>query len=312
MVSISVKEFAQALQLKILTGQHRQLTFSVSDLNRPGLQLAGYMNHFPPERLQIIGSAETSFLQDMSAELQTQRISALMSLEFPCLVICRDLQIPLLLEIAEKFGKPVLSTPLQTTKFIHQAVVYLDKLVAPITNKHGVLVDVYGVGILLMGKAGIGKSETALELIKRGHRLVADDAVQIRKVSDSRLVGEAPALIRHFMEVRGVGLIDVKTMYGVSSVIANKSVDLVMQLEHWDEKKEYDRLGIEQQTMDILGVHVPMLTVPVAPGRNLAIIVEVAARNYRLRLMGENAAVELDRRLAERMHQSEEESGQQE
>ena len=220
-------------------------------------------------------------------------------------MISRSMDVPqYFIDSAAKFGCPIIRSKKTTTSIIHRMINYLDSALAPTITRHGVLVDVYGEGVLLMGESGIGKSETALELIKRGHRLVADDAVEIKKVAENRLIGDAPELIRHYMEIRGIGIIDIKAMYGIGAVINNKAIDMVVYLEFWDNNKEYDRLGLTEEYMDILGVKLPKVVLPVRPGRNLAIIVEVAVRNWRLKNMGYNAAQELDNHLNAMLQQN--------
>jgi len=239
-----------------------------------------------------------TYLDSMDPVIREERLDCFFSSGIPCVVISRSMDVPqYLIDSAKKYGCPVLRSKKVTTSIIHRMIVYLDSELAPKITRHGVLVDVYGVGILLMGESGIGKSETALELIKRGHRLVADDAVEIKKVAENRLIGDSPDLIRHFMEIRGIGIIDIKAMYGVGAVINSKAIDIVIYLEFWDNNKEYDRLGLADEYTEILGVKLPKIVLPVRPGRNLAIIVEVAVRNWRLRHMGYNAAQELDNRL---------------
>lgn len=303
MVSITVEDFAKGLDLKtVYAGEAGTINIHTSDLNRPGLQFADYFDYFAVDRIQIIGKVEMTYLDGLNYEKRFERLDKFFSYPVPCVIICRDMQVPDdMCKLALKYKVPFFVSKLVTTKFISKSINFIDKLLAPTTTKHGVLVDVYGIGIMLLGEAGIGKSETALELIKRGHRLVADDVVDICKVADNRLVGEAPDLIRHFMEIRGIGIIDIKAMYGVGAVINSKSIDLIMQLELWNSEKEYDRLGLDENHIDILGVRRPLITLPVRPGRNLAIIVEVAAMNYRLRNLGYNAAKELDKRLKDQV-----------
>nr|MDD6335442.1 HPr(Ser) kinase/phosphatase [bacterium] len=297
MIIKNAETFAADLGLEILCGRREMMRLSVSDLNRPGLQLAGWSRFFQEERVQVIGAAEAAYLEQLSEDTRLSRMEHFLAHPIPCVVICRGLEVPGLAALAQRVGRPVFRTDMRTTPFMHRIIAYLDRELAPSALMHGVLVDAYGVGVLLMGRSGIGKSETALELIKRGHRLVADDAVQVRKMGDT-LVGEAPPAMRYLMEIRGIGLINVRTMYGISSVIDSRSVDLVMQLDEWDNNREYERLGDKDETMDILGTPVPCIQVPVSPGRNLAMLVEVAARHYRLKGLGEIGALDLKERMS--------------
>ncbi len=275
-----------------------------SEVNRPGLQLTGHFKNFAYERIQIIGTIEWHYTNNLSKDIRYSRLEEIFSYDIPVLVISRNLPIfPEVLELATKYNITILRTELATTKFINVLINYLDYVLAPETTVHGVLVEVYGMGVLIIGKSGVGKSETALELIKRGHRLVADDSVSIKRI-DGGLRGQAPNLIRYFMEIRGIGILNVERLYGVGAVKGNEFIDLIIELERWDEGKEYDRVGLDEECMELLGVEVPKLVIPVMPGRNLAMIVEVAARNTRQKKLGYNAAKELDnmiqRRIGER------------
>lgn len=275
-----------------------------SEVNRPGLQLTGHFKNFAYERIQIIGTIEWHYTNNLSKDIRYSRLEEIFSYDIPVLVISRNLPIfPEVLELATKYNITILRTELATTKFINVLINYLDYVLAPETTVHGVLVEVYGMGVLIIGKSGVGKSETALELIKRGHRLVADDSVSIKRI-DGGLRGQAPNLIRYFMEIRGIGILNVERLYGVGAVKGNEFIDLIIELERWDEGKEYDRVGLDEECMELLGVEVPKLVIPVMPGRNLAMIVEVAARNTRQKKLGYNAAKELNnmiqRRIGER------------
>jgi HPr kinase/phosphorylase len=296
---ITIDNLIRDMELEVVySGECKTIDIKTSDINRPGLQFAGFFDYFAVERLQVIGMAEMSYLDRLDSELRNYRLDRFFQHDIPCVLITRNMDVPdYLLEAAKKYGCPVLRSKKVTTNIIHKMTNYLDSKLAPRVTQHGVLIDVYGEGVFLMGESGIGKSETALELVKRGHRLVADDAVEIKKVAENRLIGEAPELIRHLMEIRGIGIIDIKAMYGVGAVINNKPIDLVVYLEFWDNNKEYDRLGLVEEHIEILGVQLPKIVLPVRPGRNLAIIVEVAARNWRLKKMGYHAAQELDNRL---------------
>jgi HPr kinase/phosphorylase len=299
MSSIPIENLIRVLNLEVVyEGKSLTIDIETSDINRPGLQFAGFFDYFAQERIQVIGKVEMTYLDCMDPVIRSERLDRFFGSGIPCLVISRNMEVPeYLIESARKFGCPILRSRKVTTSMIHRMIAYLDSELAPRITRHGVLVDVYGVGILLMGESGIGKSETALELIKRGHRLVADDAVEIKKVAENRLIGDSPELIRHFMEIRGIGIIDIKAMYGVGAVINTKAIDIVIYLEFWDNNKEYDRLGLTDEYMEILGVKLPKIILPVRPGRNLAVVVEVAVRNWRLKHMGYNAAQELDNRL---------------
>ena len=299
MHTITVEEFCKGMGLSVVSADEgAEMQITSSEINRPGLEMAGYFEYFAPGRVQVVGRSEIAYLASRSTAPQSKYMETYFNKELPCLIVCRGLDLPedvLALAVAAK--KPVLSSQQSTTQLVHRLIGYIDNLIAPRGTIHGVLMDIYGVGILFTGESGIGKSETALELIKRGHRLVSDDAVELCRVADNRLTGESPKLIRYLMEMRGIGIIDVRSMYGVGSVIRQKSIDLVIKMERWDDDKVYDRLGISEEYEEMLGIKIPRITVPVAPGRNLAIIAEVAARNFRLKAQGYNAAKELDRRM---------------
>lgn len=296
---ITLDKIVEDLQLEIVYGAKdmEKVKITGSEINRPGLQLADYFDRFAYERLQIIGNVEWHYLNNMSKEVRYDRFDKMFHYPIPALIISRDLKVfPEIMDLAKEHNITILRTPLPTTKFINALINYLDYMLAPQTTVHGVLIEVYGMGILIIGKSGVGKSETALELIKRGHRLIADDAVEIKRVEDE-LRGEAPELIRHFMEIRGIGIIDIERLYGVGAVKKNEFIDLVIELEFWDEKKEYDRIGLDEAYIELLGVKVPKLVIPVRPGRNIAMIVEVAARNTRQKKLGYNAAEELNEKV---------------
>lgn len=271
---------------------------TVADINRPSLQLAGFYEYFDPNRIQIIGMVEYTYLESLSSEDRYTAVEHLLKEPVPAVVITRGMEpFPELIACAEKYNRALFVSDYSTSRFVSAIILYLNVALAPMTQLHGVLVEVYGEGILLLGESGVGKSETAIELVKRGHRLVADDAVEIRRVSNKSLVGSAPEIIRHFIELRGIGIVDVKRLFGMGAVKDTENIDLVIKLENWVQGKAYDRLGIDSQTEDILGIEVPCLTIPIKPGRNLAMIVEVAAMNARQRKMGYNAAEELNERL---------------
>ena len=268
------------------------------DINRPALQLAGYFEHFETTRLQIVGYVEYTYMDSMEEERKLEIYNKLLSCPIPVIVFCRELQPdPLFLKIALEKKIPLLMTKKATSAFTAEIIRWLNVQLAPCISVHGVLVDVYGEGVLITGESGIGKSEAALELIKRGHRLVTDDVVEIRKVSDDTLVGSAPEITKHFIELRGIGIVDVKTLFGVSSVKETSQIDLVIKLEDWDKDKEYDRLGLEEEYTEYLGNKLVCHNIPIRPGRNLAIICESAAVNHRQKKMGYNAAQELYARV---------------
>ena len=298
---IAIEEFCQALNLEPLTQTTRkEMDINVTDLNRPGMQFCGFYEYFAFERPQVIGKVEMTYLESLEPEARRQMLKKYFSYDLPCVIICRGMTPPDdLLQAAAARDIAVYQTNMVTTKFTFTAINYLNRCLAPRVTRHGVLVDVYGVGVLLTGESGVGKSEAALELVKRGHQLVADDVVDICRVSDDRLTGECPEMVRHFMEIRGIGIIDIRAMYGVGAVALSKTIDLVMHMEKWVDGKEYDRLGLSEEYITILGVKVPHQIMPVRPGRNLAIIIEVAARDLSLKRMGYSAAHELDRRLNE-------------
>lgn len=278
---------------------------SCADINRPGLQLAGFFDYFDCKRLQIIGKVEVTYLEQFSAEKRIELLEMLFMRGIPALIITRGMQIfSEALFLAEKYNVSLLRTEEGTSSFMSTLISFLNVQLAPRITRHGVLVEVYGEGILILGESGVGKSENAIELVKRGHRLVADDAVEIKRVSDRTLVGTAPEIIRHFVELRGIGIIDVKKIFGIGAVKDTESVNMIIHLEPWEDGKAYDRLGIVDEFTNIMGINIPSLTIPVKPGRNLAVIVEVAAMNNRQKRMGYNAAVELNNRLMQEMQRS--------
>lgn len=301
---VELKKVVEKMNLKSLTPDVdvTDKRIEIPDINRPALQLTGYFEHFDSDRVQLIGYVEYTFLEKMDAEHKKEIYGELLSYPIPCIVFSRNMKPgQLLLEMAEEANIPVFNTEKKTSEFTAEIIRWLNVQLAPCISIHGVLVDVYGVGVLIMGESGIGKSEAALELIKRGHRLVSDDVVEIRKVSDETLVGTAPDITRHFIELRGIGIVDVKTLYGVQSVRATQNIDLVITLEDWDKEKKYDRLGLEEEYTEFLGNKVVCHQLPIRPGRNLAIIVETAAINYRQKKMGYNAAQELYKRVQQNL-----------
>ena len=298
--SIFLSQIVERFELEVVydSGDIEERRITVADVTRPGLQLAGYYDHFGPDRLQIVGNMEHAFLGNLTSQDRKKSVSKLFEKDIPALIITRNHEVqPEILEAAEETKTPVLRTAEATSEFSSELIKYLKMELAPRVSMHGVLVEVNGEGILILGESGVGKSETALEIVKRGHRLIADDQVEIRKVSETTLVGKAPDVIKHLIEIRGIGIMDVKELYGVSSVKPQESIDFVINLEMWDENKTYDRMGLTEETTEILGLKIPSITIPVGPGRNLAIIVEAAAINYRVKKMGFNAAQDLVNRV---------------
>ena len=271
-------------------------------VNRPGLQLVGFYDHYEPARLQIVGKVENLFLSQLPDEERYRRLEDFFRSSPVGVIVTTSIEVhPETLELAEKYAVPVLRTTESTSDFMAALIGYLNVQLGPRITRHGVLVEVYGEGVLLLGDSGVGKSETAIELVKRGHRLIADDAVEIKRVSATTLVGRAPDLIRHYVELRGVGIVDVRRLFGMGSVKATEKIDLVVNLEEWQEGKMYDRLGLEENTTNILGIEVPTIVIPVSPGRNLSVVIEVAAMNNRQKRMGYNTAEEFNKRLMESM-----------
>ena len=271
---------------------------SASDINRPGLALSGYLDYFDSDRIQVIGKNEHSFLENLPHDLRAGHINELVSTNPPAIIIARELEVlPELLEACQTHHVPLLLSKESTSTLMASLIAFLNVQLAPRITRHGVLVEVYGEGVLLMGDSGIGKSETAMELIKRGHRLIADDAVEIRRVSAKTLVGSSPDNIRHFVELRGIGIVNVRRMYGIGAVKNTEKINMAIQMEPWEQGKNYDRMGLEGETINILGIEVPSITIPVSPGRNLAIIIEGAAMVNRQKKMGYNAAQELLHKL---------------
>ena len=278
------------------------------DINRPALQMTGYLKHFDSSRLQIIGFVEHSYFSELEEDRKREVCDELMGYDIPAFVFCRELQPdPIFLEEAIAHQIPILSTKKTTSSFMAESIRWLNVKLAPCISVHGVLVDVYGEGVLITGESGIGKSEAALELVKRGHRLVTDDVVELRKVSDDTLIGSAPDVTKHLIELRGIGIVDIKALFGASSVKDTSNIDLVIKLEDWDRDKEYDRLGLEENYIEYLGNKIVCHNIPIRPGRNLAVICESAAVNHRQKKMGYNAAQELYRRVQANFAKSEEE-----
>ncbi|USK33561.1 HPr(Ser) kinase/phosphatase [Bacillus sp. F19] len=301
MAKVRTKDLIEKFHLELISGEegiNRPIT--TSDLSRPGLEMAGFFTYYPKERVQILGKTELTFFQKLTDEEKRNRMDQLCTDSTPAIIVSREMEIPQeLTDSAEEKSVPLLRSPLKTTRLSSHLTNFLEGKLAPTTAVHGVLVDVYGVGVLIVGKSGVGKSETALELVKRGHRLVADDCVEIRQEDQDTLVGNAPDLIEHLLEIRGLGIINVMTLFGAGAVRSYKRITLIIDLEIWDPKKQYDRLGLDEEKMKIIDTDVPKLTVPVRPGRNLAVIIEVAAMNFRLKRMGLNAAEQFTNKLTD-------------
>lgn len=297
---VTLTRLIEKMKLENLTPELsvKGIKITQPDINRPALQMAGYLKHFEATRLQIVGFVEASYFNDLEETRRREVCDELMSYDVPAFVFCRELQPdPIFLERAIAHRIPILSTKKTTSAFMAETIRWLNVKLAPCISVHGVLVDVYGEGVLITGESGIGKSEAALELVKRGHRLVTDDVVELRKVSDDTLIGSAPDVTKHLIEIRGIGIVDIKALFGASSVKDTQSIDLVIKLEDWDKEKEYDRLGLEETYTEYLGNKIVCHNIPIRPGRNLAIICESAAVNHRQKKMGYNAAQELYNRF---------------
>ncbi|MBM7580088.1 HPr(Ser) kinase/phosphatase [Jeotgalibacillus terrae] len=299
MAKVTTNEIIEKFKMELVSGEegiHRPIT--TSDISRPGLEMAGYFSYYPAERIQLLGRTEMSFYELLSTDEKKDRMRQLCTDNTPGIILSRDIEVPKeLIEASELSQVPVMRTPVKTTRFSSRLTNFLESKLAPTTALHGVLVDIYGVGVLITGKSGVGKSETALELVKRGHRLVADDSVEIRQEDTDTLIGSSPELIEHLLEIRGLGIINVMTLFGAGAVRSHKRVTLVIDLEIWDKTKQYDRLGLDEETMRIIDTDITKITLPVRPGRNLAVIIEVAAMNFRLKRMGMNAAEQFSNRL---------------
>ena len=309
MYTVDLQDCIDKMDLECLTPDVdvSKIKITQSDINRPALQLAGFFDYFDHHRVQIIGHVENTYMEKQGLEYSVEMMGRIMSYKVPCIVYCRDMAVPdAILEVADKAGVPILRTKQTTSSFSSELNRWLKVELAPRISIHGVLVDIYGEGVLITGESGIGKSEAALELIRRGHRLVTDDVVEIRKINEHTLVGTSPAITRHFIELRGIGIVDVKTLFGVEAVKEKQNIDLVIKLEDWKKENEYDRLGLEKEYTEILGNQVVCHSLPIRPGRNLAVIVESAAVNHRQKKMGYNAAQELYRRVQENLNKTEE------
>ncbi len=300
MPKVRAKDIYEKFQLELVSGEEGiNKPITTSDLSRPGIEIAGFFEYYPAERVQLLGKTELSFFEKLNDHDKSLRMDMLCTDHTPAIIVTRDLEVPEeLIEASNRESVPVLRSPMATTRLFSRLTNYLESKLAPTTAVHGVLVDIYGVGVLITGKSGVGKSETALELVKRGHRLVADDCVEIRQEDQDTLVGNAPDLIEHLLEIRGLGIINVMTLFGAGAVRSHKRITMIINLELWEKNKQYDRLGLEEETQKIIDTEIPCLTVPVRPGRNLAVIIEVAAMNYRLKRMGVNAAQQFSTKLA--------------
>lgn len=301
---IALTKLVEEFHLEVIVRPENfdEIQIITPEVNRPGLALVGFYEVFEPERIQLIGKAETRYLKSLEPSTKRLRLQQLVDANPVAIVYTTDLPVDhALVEHAIKKGVPVLRTKMKTSHIMASMIASLNTSLAPRITRHGVLVEVYGEGLLLLGDSGIGKSETAIELVKRGHRLIADDAVEIKRVSDKTLVGSAPEIIRHYIELRGIGIIDVRRIFGIGAVKATERIDLVIQLENWIEGKMYDRMGMDEEKVNILGIDIPSVTVPVRPGRNLAIILEIAAMNNRQKKMGYNTAEEFNKRLMQQM-----------
>lgn len=301
MPKVRTKDIVEKFKMELISGEegiNRPIT--TTDISRPGLEIAGYFEYYPAERIQLLGKTELSFFEKLDPRVRASRMEQLCTDITPGIIVTRDMEVPVeLIEAAERESVPVMRSSQKTTRLSSNLTNYLESKLAPTTAVHGVLVDIYGIGVLITGKSGVGKSETALELVKRGHRLVADDCVEIRQEDLGTLIGSSPELIEHLLEIRGLGIINVMTLFGAGAVRSHKRITLIMNLEIWDQTKSYDRLGLDEEKMKIIDTDVTKLTVPVRPGRNLAVIIEVAAMNFRLKRMGVNAAEQFTNRLAD-------------
>ncbi len=296
-----IKEFN--LEIICATENYEKIKIVTNEINRPSMQITGFFDYFYNDRIQVLGRVEFSYLEKLSSDKRYSALEKLFEKNIPCIIVTREMDVfDEMINLATKYNTPVLRTKNTTSRFISALMAFLNVELAPRITIHGVLVEVYGEGILLLGDSGVGKSEAAIELVKRGHRLVADDAVEIKRVSDISLIGSAPDVIRHFVELRGIGIVDVKMIFGIGAVKDVEKIDFIINLELWQDKKQYDRLGLTTEYTDILGINIPSITVPVKPGRNLAVVIEVAAMNNRQKKMGYNAAEALNNRVMSEMN----------
>lgn len=300
--TVNLEKVIREMKLDRLYYPNKEVLIDTADLNRPGLQITGFFDYFDPSRIQVFGMVENTYLAGLSSEVRYNSLKRLFEKQISAIILTRNSNASAeMLKLAEEFETPVLRTSQPTSSFTSSLNAYLNVELAPRITRHGVLVEVYGQGVLILGESGVGKSETAVELIKRGHRLVADDAVEIKKVSSKSLIGVSPDIIRHFIEIRGIGIVDVKNIFGMGAVKESEKIDMIIHLEAWEKGKQYDRLGLVDEYTNILGLDIPSLTIPVKPGRNLAVIFEVAAMNNRQKRMGYNAAEELNRRITDQI-----------
>lgn len=300
--TVNLEKVIREMKLDRLYYPNKEVLIDTADLNRPGLQITGFFDYFDPSRIQVFGMVENTYLAGLSSEVRYNSLKRLFEKQISAVILTRNSNASAeMLKLAEEFETPVLRTSQPTSSFTSSLNAYLNVELAPRITRHGVLVEVYGQGVLILGESGVGKSETAVELIKRGHRLVADDAVEIKKVSSKSLIGVSPDIIRHFIEIRGIGIVDVKNIFGMGAVKESEKIDMIIHLEAWEKGKQYDRLGLVNEYTNILGLDIPSLTIPVKPGRNLAVIFEVAAMNNRQKRMGYNAAEELNRRITDQI-----------
>lgn len=293
-----IQDLVKEMKLEVIHMPERKIVITNKNIYRPGLPLAGFFNHFEASRIQIIGKTEFNYIEQMNSAVREKRLTDFLERR-PKAVVYSYAQrpCPTMLRLAEKYEVPILSTPDETCSFMAALIARLNYVLAPCITRHGVLVEVYGEGVLIIGDSGIGKSETAIELVKRGHRLIADDAVELRRVSDKTIVGSAPDIIRHYVELRGIGIVDVKRVFGTGAVKDTEKVNMIINLEPWEQGKIYDRMGLETEYTEIMGLKIPSNTIPVHPGRNLAVIIEIAAINNRQKRMGHNSAKEFNDRL---------------
>lgn len=305
---LPLKDVAEEFNLETVykSDDYEDVMVTTSEVNRPGMQIVGFFDYFGEARIQILGMVEISYLRRLTEQERAECFDKLLATKIPVIIVTRSLEIfPELMEAAKKCNVSILRSSSNTSAFMSALISYLNIHLAPRITRHGVLVEVHGEGVLILGESGVGKSETAIELVKRGHRFIADDAVEIKRVSDITLVGSAPEIIRHFIEIRGIGIVDIRRLFGMGAVKDTEKIDMIIHLEPWEEARSYDRLGLEDEYTNILGIDIPSVTIPVRPGRNLAIIVEVAAMNNRQKKMGYNAAEELNRRLTNQLERGE-------
>jgi HPr kinase/phosphorylase len=301
LVKVRTKDIIEKFDLELISGEEGiNRPISTSDISRPGIELAGYFDYYPADRVQLIGMTELTFAEKLTESERSYRMERLCTDVTPGIIVTRGMEVPNeLIEASERESVPIMRSKQNTTRFSGLLTNFLESKLAPTTAIHGVLVDVYGVGVMITGQSGVGKSETALELVKRGHRLVADDCIEIRQEDENTLVGTSPELIEHLLEIRGLGIIDVMTLFGAGAVLSHKKISLNINLENWDETKQYDRLGLDEEKVKIIDTDITKITIPVRPGRNLAVILEVAAMNFRLKRMGVNAAEQFTNRLTD-------------